>query len=301
MDVGPGWAGGESLRWLPATRPTTLGERTHVHLPIPSDLSRRTFGFTAAGLLAAAAVPILRRGDGPEDREETTSTSRAALTADRPAKGATDGPPPPVPDVIARSTWDPEGACRIEPGPRTRPARIHVHHTFEPVVTTPEEVPEALRSICRSHTERHFGGIGYHYAIDPFGRAWQARGTLPPDLPERMRNGAHAQGFNNNSIGVVLIGDFEYTPPSPDAYLALEALVAYLAWRYDIDPQDTVAARSTGGSATRYADGERVELPTICAHRQTGAGTVCPGAQLDARLPRLRDGVVRRLELAAAT
>lgn len=267
-----------------------------MHLPIPSDVSRRTFGLTAVGLLAAAAVPVLRRGNGTEEPTESTTTSRAALTVSSP----TDGPAPPVPDVVARSTWDPEGTCKIDPGPRTRPARIHVHHTFEPVVLRPEDVPEALRSICEFHTERHFGGIGYHYAVDPFGRTWQARGPLPPDLPERMQNGAHAQGFNNNSIGVVLIGDFEHTPPTPEAYIALEALVAYLAWRYDIDPHAKVGARSTGGSATRYAAGERVELPAICGHRETGAGTVCPGAQLHARLPRLRDGALRRLELAAA-
>lgn len=266
-----------------------------MHLPIPSEVSRRTFGLTIAGLLAAAAVPVLRRGDDTEAHEQATTTGRAALAATSP----TDGPAPPVPDLVTRTGWDPDGTCRIDPGPRTRPARVHVHHTYEPVVTSPEDVPAALRSICQSHTERHFGGIGYHYAIDPFGRAWQARGPLLPDLPERVRNGAHAQGFNNNSLGVVLIGDFEHTPPSPDAYIALEGLVAYLAWRYDIDPHGTVAARSTGGSATRYAAGQRVELPAICGHRETGAGTVCPGAQLHARLPRLRDGVLRRLELAA--
>ena len=267
-----------------------------MQLPTPSNVSRRTFGLTAMGLAVAAAVPVLRREDDPAP---TAVGTRSALT-DRPSRGVTDGPAPPVPDVVPRDRWDTAGGCRIEPGARTRPARIHVHHTHEPVVQAPDEVPGALQSICRSHIERDFGGIGYHYAVDPFGGTWQARGPVPPDLPERVRNGAHAQGFNDNSIGIVLIGDFEERPPTTEAFLALEQLAAHLAWRYDIDPHATVRARSTGGPVTRYDTGQRVELPTICGHRDTGAGTACPGEQLYARLPRLRDGVVRRLELAAA-
>lgn len=277
-----------------------------MHLPTPSDVSRRTFGLTALGALAAAAVPILRRGD-----DEAGAVGEAALTrtpSEAPATGRssvreqapTDGPPPPAPDVVSRDAWDPDGTCIIDPGARTRPARIHVHHTHEPVVARPEEVAGALQSICRSHIERSFGGIGYHYAVDPFGRVWQGRGPMPPDLPERVRNGAHAQGFNDNSIGVVLIGDFEQAAPTTEALIALETLLAHLVWRYDIDPLATVAARSTGGSATRYAKGQRAELPAICGHRDTGAGTACPGEALYARLSQVRTGVLRRLELAAA-
>ena len=268
-----------------------------MQLPTPSNVSRRTFGLTAVGLAAAAAVPTLRGGDDAASSPNEARGDSAALAR----RVASDGPAPPVPEVVARETWDTEGTCRIEKGARTRPARIHVHHTHEPVVSSPEEVPGALRSICRSHIERDFGGIGYHYAIDPFGRTWQGRGPLPPKLPERVRNGAHAQGFNDNSIGIVLIGDFNVGPPSTEATIALEQLVAHLVWRYDIDPHETVMARSTGGPATRYPTGDRVKLPAICGHRDTGSGTECPGEQLYARLPQVRDGVVRRLELAAAS
>lgn len=280
-----------------------------MHLPTPSDVSRRTFGLTALGLVAAAAVPALRRN---EDGTAAAVGEQAALSrtprpegapVDRASAGAgvsTDGPAPPAPDVVSRRAWDPDGTCTIEKGAATRPMRIHLHHTHEPVVARPDEVPRALQSICRSHIERGFGGIGYHYAVDPFGRVWQGRGPLPPKLPERVRNGAHAQGFNDNSLGVVLVGDFEEAPPATDAMIALEALLAHLVWRYDIDPLATVRARSTGGSATRYAQGQRVDLPAVCGHRDTGAGTACPGQALYARLPQVRAGVVRRLELAAA-
>lgn len=276
-----------------------------MQLPTPPNVSRRTFGLTALGIAAAAAVPVLRRDeDAPGGLAlRGASTGESGTTAETAASSATsptDGPAPDMPEIVARTTWDPDGECWIEPGPRTRPARIHVHHTSIPVATTPEEVPGVLQSICRSHHERGFGGIGYHYAVDPFGRTWQGRGAPLDELPERVRNGAHAQGFNDNSLGVVLIGDYEAGPPSTDAQVALERLLAYLAWRYDIDPHDTVRARSSGGGATRYAAGETVTLPAICGHRDTGSGTLCPGERLYTRLPLVREGVLRRLELAGA-
>lgn len=267
-------------------------------VPTP-DLSRRTFGVTALGVLAAAAVPVLRSrqvDDAPTADDPRGGGSTRGSGA-RPA--AASGPAPPLPDVVPRADWD-DGGCTIDTGRRSRPERVHLHHTHVPTVAHPREVPEALRSICASHRARGFGGIGYHYAVDPFGRTWQGRAPLPARLTERVLQGAHAQGFNHRSLGVVLIGDHDVAAPTPEATLALESLLAFLAWRYDIHPDDTVRVRSTGGGATRFAEGESVELPVVCGHRDTGADTACPGAHLYALIPRIRDGVVRRLELAAS-
>ena len=152
--------------------------------------------------------------------------------------------------------------------------------------------------------ERDFGGIGYHYAVDPFGQAWQARGPLPPELPERVRNGAHAQGFNDNSIGIVLIGDFEKRPPTTEAHLALEQAggVPGLAVRHrPARHRPRPVHRRSGDPLRRGATGRAVPRDLRPPRTPTpGAGTACPGEQLYVRLPRLRDGVVRRLNSAAA-
>lgn len=281
-------------------RPSAARDRKRHVVSVPTpDVSRRTFGVTALGMLAAAAVPVLRSRQA--DGAPTSDTTRGATspgTGARPA-AASAAAAPPVPEVVPRTDWD-DGACTIDPGRRSRPERVHLHHTHLPTVAHPREVPEALRSICASHRDRGFGGIGYHYAVDPFGRIWQGRAQLPGRLPERVLHGAHAQGFNHRSLGVVLIGDHDVAPPSTEATIALESLLAFLAWRYDMHPDDTVRVRSTGGGATRFEEGEAVHLPVLCGHRDTGTNTACPGEHLYARLPQLRVGVIRRLELAAA-
>lgn len=68
--------------------------------------------------------------------------------------------------------------------------------------------------IDRWHKERGWAGIGYHFAILLDGTVESGR---PLDTP-----GAHVRGYNDESIGICLIGRDEYT----DAQLrSLEGLV----------------------------------------------------------------------------
>lgn len=261
-------------------------------------LTRRTFGATALLLAASAVAP--RAARAPQHPPVAHSAALLSFSSGgvRPAGPAPRAPELPV--VLPRTEWDPRGNFPRSSGRRTRPARIHLHHTHEPTVSSPGEVAEALRSVCRSHRQRGFDDIGYHWAIDPYGRIWATRGTALEDLGERVRNGAHAQGFNDNSLGVVLIGDHEVTAPTAEATRALEQLVAWLVWRYDLDPHGTVPAVSTGGPSTRFAEGQRVTLPVLAGHRDTGAGTACPGQHAYDMLPSLRNAVATRLAEATA-
>lgn len=243
-------------------------------------------------LLAATVAPT---PVAPAERTQPGAAALAAVDGVRPA----DAPATPrAPAVVPRTEWDPTGECPVSTGRRTRPRRIQLHHTHVPVVHAPDEVPGALASICGSHQERGFSEIGYHYAIDPFGTIWQGRGPMPDAMSEKVRNGAHAQGFNDNSMGVVLIGDFDEAPPSAEALEATEQLLAFLAGQYDMDPSASVGAESTGGPATRFDEGEVVDLPAIAGHRDTGLNTSCPGEHLYALLPQLREAVAERLDRA---
>ncbi len=199
-----------------------------------------------------------------------------------------------APTVVPRSEWDPAGDCPFVGGDRSVPERVQLHHTHIPVVEAPDETPEALQSICRSHRDR-FSDFGYHYAIDPYGKIWQGRGPMPEDVGGPVRNGAHAQGFNEASMGVALIGDFDEAPPTAEALEATTALLAFLADAYDMDPGATVGTESTGGNATRFPEGTHVELPAIAGHRDTGKDTSCPGEHLYELLPEIRQAVAERL------
>ncbi len=245
--------------------------------------TRLVLMLTALLMVATAATPGLPVADVAASVDRGVGGQAALVAADavRPA-GV------PAPQVIPRTEWDPRGTCPVSTGDRTAPHRITVHHTHAPVVESRGEVPRAMRLICKAHRARGFDEIGYHYAVDPFGRVWQGRGPLPSDITRRVRNGAHAQGFNDNAIGVVFIGDFQDVKPTRAAVQAAADLMAFLADQYDIDPASTVPAVSTGGSKTRYPTGTRVVLPAIDGHRDTGAGTLCPGRRLYALLPYLR-------------
>ncbi len=73
----------------------------------------------------------------------------------------------------------------------------------------------------------HYGDIGYHFVIDPYGRLFEGR-----DL---RYQGAHANGDNNvGNIGICLIGNFEKEKPTQAALDALEREIGALRQKYDI-------------------------------------------------------------------
>lgn len=254
--------------------------------------TRIVVGSTIALLLVAATTVSSSMTPGSSSPPDTITAEAAALAVD---PGGVDPAGPAAPAIVPRTEWDPNGLCPVSDGSASAPERIHLHHTHIPVVERPEEVAGAMQSICRAHRERGFSEVGYHYAVDPFGRVWQARGPLPGDADGDVREGAHAQGFNEGSVGVVLIGDFDVAPPTAEALEATTDLLAWLSGRYDLDPTTTLGAVSTGGPATRFPEGTEVELHTIAGHRDTGSGTSCPGEHLYRLLPDIRASVAERL------
>jgi len=64
---------------------------------------------------------------------------------------------------------------------------------------TPEGRDVSVDEIRRWHVEdRNWSDIGYHWVVT-------LNGTLEEGRPE-YKNGAHAKGFNKNSVGVVYVG-----------------------------------------------------------------------------------------------
>ena len=60
---------------------------------------------------------------------------------------------------------------------------------------TKENQPFTLQSLEASHRKRGFNGIGYHYYIRQSGEVINTRPL--------SRIGAHAKGYNRNSIGIL--------------------------------------------------------------------------------------------------
>ena len=93
---------------------------------------------------------------------------------------------------------------------------------------------------------------------------------------DRPVEGGHTGGFNQNTWGVAMIGNFDIVPPTP---IQLRTTARLLGWRLGldrVDPRGTVVLTSSGGSFTRFPRGATPTLPTIFTHRDVGI-TDCPG------------------------
>ncbi len=123
--------------------------------------------------------------------------------------------------------------------------------------------------------------IGYNFVVDKFGRVWEGRAGSANSLVV----GAHAEGFNTGTMGVVALGNFDQVGPTP---AQLDGYAEVISWRfanYGIDPNGAVAYTSNGSN--KYPAGVTVTLPTIIGHRNVGQ-TECPGNNLYNALPVIR-------------
>ena len=102
---------------------------------------------------------------------------------------------------------------------------------------------------------RRFADVAYHFLIDSDGLIYEGR--------EIDIRGAHVQGFNTGSVGIVLLGNFNDIEPAQTQTESLEKLIDYLRYTYEI----------------RYLAGHK-DYPD-----QSPDGTECPGDNLYPLLP----------------
>jgi len=210
----------------------------------------------------------------------------AALPLAAPQLAAGPGPPP----IIARRAW----ARRVSPpavAPEYGAVRMaFVHHTENPNGYAAGEVPAMLRAIYAFHRFVHgWNDIGYNFAIDLYGRIFEARagGIDEPVV------GAQAGGYNLASSGVAVLGTFSGVPISTPAQNALQTLLAWKLSLHGVSSAGRVTVRvnPAGASYSRFPANARVSLPRIAGHRD-GDSTECPGDVLYGELPAIRARVL---------
>ncbi|WP_417282113.1 N-acetylmuramoyl-L-alanine amidase [Antrihabitans spumae] len=143
-----------------------------------------------------------------------------------------------------------------------------------------------MRAIYAYHAQTlDWCDIGYNALVDKYGQIFEGRaGGL--DKPVQ---GAHAGGFNENTVGVAMMGNYDEVEPSK---ATLESTGKFIGWRLQVqgglDPQGTTTMYSEGTEFTPYAEGEEVELPVIFAHRDVG-NTECAGEAAYNDMDKIRD------------
>lgn len=126
------------------------------------------------------------------------------------------------------------------------PKYLIVHHTGGsdafPLLDTSNQTFEIVNDYHRIAPNVWLGyysslgyAIGYHYFIDKRGKVTQGR--LDTD------EGAHTVGYNKQSIGICLAGNFDVTLPSKEQIDALKTLLVAKSNQYGISIDNIVPHR----------------------------------------------------------
>ncbi|MGW6623310.1 N-acetylmuramoyl-L-alanine amidase [Nocardia sp. NPDC055002] len=189
------------------------------------------------------------------------------------------------PRVITRAQWGADESIRCEePTYDDGVGGITVHHTAGRNDYSRSESAGIVRAIYAYHAETlGWCDVGYNALVDQYGQIFEGRyGGL-----DRAVQGAHAGGFNENTAGVALMGNYETEEPSNEAINAIGKFIGWRAKLAGIDPKGTTTMYSEGTEFTPYAQDEAVDLPVVFAHRDVG-NTDCPGDAAYALMDRIR-------------
>jgi hypothetical protein len=271
-DDGPD-AGPEDDLGQAATAPLWVG---------PSDAVQvRLDGPTAIPLPTRLNLALIDPGNSPRD-----AATVAPAVVDR---GVTAGDLPPI---GTRKDWNANERMRHRAPRYTGGIQVaFVHHTAGGNHYSESDVPKIIRGVYAFHTRvRGWSDVGYNFLVDRFGRIWEGRaGGI-----DRAVLGAHTGGFNSDSFGVAVLGNFVHDRPTPATLDAIERVIAWKFSRYGqapgLNPQSDTTLVSAGGGTDRWRRGRTVNFLRISGHRDAGS-TECPGKYLYARLDEIRQRV----------
>ena len=159
-----------------------------------------------------------------------------------------------IPVIDSGLSWDEEKLEALD-----EVKKIIIHHTAG-------SGGESVEDIHAYHQRQGWAGIGYHYFIDRNGTVYRGRPV--------WAIGAHAYGYNSDSLGVCLAGNFSDTVPFLGQLRSLIYLTADLCARSWID------------------------VDAVYGHGYIPGGepdTACPGTNLMAVMPLIRDRVAEIL------
>ena len=100
---------------------------------------------------------------------------------------------------------------------------IVIHHTGDPI-----DDDLSAEQIHQIHLNNGWAGCGYHFIIRKDGTVEQGR--------PRWAIGSHAEGYNWNSVGIHVCGNFELVDPTVEQIESLAYLVGWLCDLYDLTP-----------------------------------------------------------------
>ncbi|MCM2577927.1 FG-GAP-like repeat-containing protein [Streptomyces meridianus] len=257
--------------------------------------------FEAAPVAATSETPTATPGDtttpaptasaAPTDTATATPSETVTSSPSETASPTPTVPPAPPstvtrPPIVSRAQWGADES-RVDDPPEYIEAvkAVFVHHTVGTNNYSCADSPALARGIFEYHVETNgWNDLGYNFLVDKCGTVFEGRAG-GVDLPVK---GAHTYGFNSDSAGIAVLGDFQSGAGKPTRQ-ALEAVARVAAWKlgqYGGDPSGEVTLTAAGDTGV-WNTGDQATLKTVSGHRD-GFATECPGDNLYAKLPEIR-------------
>ena len=233
-------------------------------------------------------------GYRPASREQPYAQNISAILISPPQAPARSQWTPPAgvlmagqpPAIISRAEWGADESLRCGNPQYGNGVRAGVvHHTAGSNDYSPLESAGIVKAIY-TYQSKTLGwcDIAYNALVDKYGQVFEgSAGGLTKPV-----EGFHTGGFNRNTWGVAMMGNFDDVAPTP---LQIRTVGRLLGWRLgmdNLDPKGTVALESAGSHYTTFPAGAIATLPTIFAHRDVG-NTDCPGNAAYALMDEIRD------------
>lgn len=182
----------------------------------------------------------------------------------------------PQPGFVHRNAW---GAAfgltndiYLPPAVYTTVTHLIVHHSAG--TNSSSNWPGVVASIFDFHVNTNgWSDVGYNWLIDPNGILYEGRGG-----GENVR-GAHMCGYNNNTMGVCVLGNFVNIPPPASALETLTRLLAWKCCKEGIEPGGSGPIVSYSGYMQHISGHQDGCAPNY---------TECPGGLLYEQLDDLR-------------
>lgn len=176
--------------------------------------------------------------------------------------------------IHSRSDWGADLPPKGVLPPEENVKFLLVHHTAGTTNYSPNAVAQVIRNTYTFHTgsEKGWNDVCYNFFVDRYGGVWEGRqGSLQGPVMADATGGS--QGFAQL---VCLLGNFQENSPTPEMISALEKLLAWLAWRYEIDPTPGSTVSFISRGSNKWPSGSEVVARTISGHRDMSL-TACPG------------------------
>ncbi|MCL2788687.1 MAG: N-acetylmuramoyl-L-alanine amidase, partial [Micrococcales bacterium] len=235
--------------------------------------------------LSAIVIPAATPKKGEPEPVPTPTTPPGEIPNTDASLVETDAQGNPV--IHLRKEWGANEKLVVDKDrkPFTTLRGAVIHHTGGSNIYTAEQVPGIVNGIFTYHVNGNgWNDVGYNFLVDKYGRIWEGRaGGITKNVV-----GAHSSGFNDETVGISVLGNYQLVGvPEP----AMAAMRSLLVWRLGVggitDPSGTT-------TYLRLKDPQ----PIVLGHQDTAyysaaAGmwynrTDCPGVFLEPRLGELR-------------